>query len=70
MCLNILVCVCHFHPADRRVCPQLGVFAYYTIITGEMNVPGPVAVDSPFIYRPDKRQQVWRFIFYAYLHMG
>lgn len=46
------------------------MFAYYTIITGEMNVAGPVAVDSPFIYRPDKRQQVWRFIFYAYLHAG
>ncbi|XP_071545619.1 rhomboid-related protein 3-like [Panulirus ornatus] len=49
---------------------QLGVFAYYTITTGEMNVAGPVAVDSLFIYRPDKRHHVWRFIFYAFLHAG
>ncbi|XP_053641505.2 protein rhomboid isoform X1 [Cherax quadricarinatus] len=49
---------------------QLGVFAYYTVTTGEMNVAGPVAVDSLFIYRPDKRHHVWRFIFYAFLHAG
>ncbi|ROT62859.1 putative protein rhomboid-like [Penaeus vannamei] len=65
-----------FGPSSRhqelhsRLFLALGVFAYYTVITGEMNVAGPVPIDSPFIYRPDKRHHVWRFFFYAFLHAG
>ncbi|CAL4099287.1 unnamed protein product [Meganyctiphanes norvegica] len=49
---------------------QLSVFVYYTAITGEMTITGPVPLESPFIYRPDKRHHIWRFLIYAFLHAG
>ncbi|CAH1389062.1 unnamed protein product [Nezara viridula] len=48
----------------------LGFFTYYTVATGEMNPAGPVPIDSVFIYRPDKREEIWRFFFYMVLHAG
>ena len=49
---------------------QLGFFAYHTLTTGQADPAGPVPIDSIFIYRPDKRQEVWRFLFYMVLHAG
>ncbi|PRD27505.1 UNVERIFIED_CONTAM: rho [Trichonephila clavipes] len=49
---------------------ELGFFTYYTASTGEITTTGPVPIDSPFIYRPDKREEVWRFFFYMLLHAG
>ncbi|CAH0389212.1 unnamed protein product [Bemisia tabaci] len=49
---------------------ELCFFTYYTLMTGEMNPSRPVPTDSIFIYRPDKRLQVWRFVFYMVLHAG
>lgn len=49
---------------------QLGFFAYYTLTSGEADPAGPVPYDSIFIYRPDKRQEVWRFVTYMILHAG
>lgn len=49
---------------------QLGFFIYYTVTTGEVNPAGPVPIDSIFIYRPDKRIEIWRFILYMMLHAG
>ncbi|XP_064478990.1 protein rhomboid-like isoform X2 [Ornithodoros turicata] len=49
---------------------ELGFFTYYTVITGAVTTTGPVPIDSFFIYRPDKRIEVWRFIFYMVLHAG
>ncbi|EZA48800.1 Protein rhomboid [Ooceraea biroi] len=37
---------------------------------GEVNTSGPVPIDSVFIYRPDKRLELWRFAFYMFLHAG
>ena len=37
---------------------------------GEVNPSGPVPIDSVFIYRPDKRLELWRFAFYMFLHAG
>lgn len=48
----------------------MGFFTYYTVITGEVNPSGPVPIDSVFIYRPDKRVEVWRFLLYMVLHAG
>lgn len=31
---------------------------------------GPVPIDSLFIYRPDKRHELWRFMSYMFLHAG
>nr|KAF7435941.1 hypothetical protein H0235_004132 [Vespula pensylvanica] len=45
-------------------------FTYYTVIKGEVNPSGPVPIDSVFIYRPDKRLELWRFAFYMFLHAG
>lgn len=52
---------------------QLGFFAYYTLISGQAeqaDQAGPVPFDSLFIYRPDKRQEIWRFLLYMILHAG
>ncbi|CAB0018423.1 unnamed protein product [Nesidiocoris tenuis] len=43
---------------------ELGFFIYYNVVKGE------VPFDSIFIYRPDKRLEVWRFFFYMVLHAG
>ncbi|KAK3914231.1 Protein spitz [Frankliniella fusca] len=48
----------------------LGFFTYYWVAMGEVSPSGPVPIDSVFIYRPDKRQEIWRFIFYMVLHAG
>ncbi|XP_013779444.1 protein rhomboid-like, partial [Limulus polyphemus] len=48
----------------------LGFFSYYTVSMGEITTTGPVPIDSLFIYRPDKRLEVWRFFFYMVLHAG
>jgi rhomboid-related protein 1/2/3 len=49
---------------------QLGFFAYHTLISDEADPAGPVLIDSLFIYRPDKRGEIWRFVFYMVLHAG
>ncbi|XP_043686829.1 protein rhomboid [Vespula pensylvanica] len=49
---------------------ELCFFTYYTVIKGEVNPSGPVPIDSVFIYRPDKRLELWRFAFYMFLHAG
>uniref|UniRef100_A0A8D9ATC5 Protein rhomboid n=1 Tax=Cacopsylla melanoneura TaxID=428564 RepID=A0A8D9ATC5_9HEMI len=49
---------------------ELGFFTYYTISTGDLSPLGTVPIDSVFIYRPDKRSEVWRFLFYMVLHAG
>ncbi|KAG8042114.1 hypothetical protein G9C98_000105 [Cotesia typhae] len=49
---------------------HLGFFTYYTVAMGEVNPSGPVPIDSVFIYRPDKRLELWRFAFYMFLHAG
>ncbi|XP_067129225.1 rhomboid-related protein 2-like [Centruroides vittatus] len=49
---------------------ELSVFIYYTVTVGSITSKGPVPIDSMFIYRPDKRSQFWRFIFYVVLHAG
>ena len=49
---------------------QLGFFTYYTVVMGEINPSGPVPINSVFIYRPDKRGEIWRFLCYMVLHAG
>lgn len=50
---------------------QLSFFTYHIFTSGHAADPaGPVPIDSIFIYRPDKRQEVWRFLFYMVLHAG
>nr|CAD7452174.1 unnamed protein product [Timema tahoe] len=56
-------------PPLRRI-RMLGFFTYYTVAMGEINPSGPVPIDSVFIYRPDKRLEIWRFLFYMVLHAG
>ncbi|XP_055336563.1 protein rhomboid-like [Paramacrobiotus metropolitanus] len=49
---------------------ELAVFIYYGIVMGSVSTIGPVPIDSPFIYRPDRRLEIWRFITYSFLHAG
>lgn len=43
---------------------------YHTLATGETAATGPVPSDSMFIYRPDRRHEIWRFVLYMVLHAG
>ncbi|XP_055377175.1 protein rhomboid [Condylostylus longicornis] len=50
---------------------ELGFFIYHTLTSEYTTDPiGPIPIDSIFIYRPDKRHEVWRFIFYMVVHAG
>ncbi|XP_017028847.1 protein rhomboid isoform X2 [Drosophila kikkawai] len=49
---------------------ELGFFVYHSLVTGEAAARGPIPSDSMFIYRPDKRHEIWRFLFYMVLHAG
>lgn len=40
----------------------------YHLITNEAN--SSVPIDSIFIYRPDKKHEIWRFFLYMLLHAG
>ncbi|XP_056416566.1 rhomboid-related protein 2 [Hyla sarda] len=51
---------------------ELGVFIYYAVwmpqkqwITLDSGI-----TNSPFIYRPDKREEAWRFLSYMLVHAG
>lgn len=46
------------------------MFTYHTLTSGQADPSGPVPIDSIFIYRPDKRYEIWRFLFYMVLHAG
>ncbi|XP_075162410.1 rhomboid serine protease stem cell tumor [Haematobia irritans] len=50
---------------------ELTLFTYHTVNAGGGTDPvGPVPIDSLFIYRPDKRHELWRFMSYMFLHAG
>jgi len=49
---------------------ELAFFIFYWTQEGGVSPSGPVPVDSMFIYRPDKRSEIWRFVLYLVLHAG
>lgn len=42
------------------------IFFVYHLLTNETNATVPI--DSIFIYRPDKKHEVWRFLLYMLIH--
>ena len=52
------------------LCVQLGCFVYYCMESRMITLNGPVPVHSIFIYRPDRRLELWRFVLYMLLHAG
>ncbi|XP_064618782.1 rhomboid-related protein 3-like isoform X2 [Lineus longissimus] len=50
---------------------EICCFIYYLVdLDKGLTSSGPVPADSIFIYRPDKRAEVWRFICYMFIHSG
>ncbi|EDV96426.1 protein rhomboid isoform X1 [Drosophila grimshawi] len=49
---------------------ELAFFVYHSLAMGETAPSGPIPTDSMFIYRPDKRHEIWRFVLYMVLHAG
>lgn len=51
---------------------QLIFFSYYAVASqsGPVTTNGPIPIDSLFIYRPDRKVEVWRFFLYMVLHAG
>lgn len=47
------------------------MFAWYAWGAGGVAAAaGPVPVDSPLVYRPDRRRELWRFLTYSVVHAG
>lgn len=49
---------------------EIGCFIYHCIDAQDITPNGPVPLESLFIYRPDKRLEMWRFLFYMLIHAG
>lgn len=50
---------------------QIALYLYYAFESGEgISATKPVPVDSPLILNPYKREQVWRFVTYMFVHVG
>lgn len=47
---------------------EIACFLYHTITNNQSN--SSVPIDSMFIYRPDKKHEIWRFVLYMLLHAG
>lgn len=47
---------------------EIACFLYHTITNTNSN--SSVPIDSMFIYRPDKKHEIWRFVLYMLLHAG
>jgi len=55
-------------------CSQIGVFVYHVVIlTNEgrsVGTEGPAYVKGPFIFNPNKKIEVWRYLTYMFVHSG
>ncbi|XP_041364745.1 rhomboid-related protein 3-like [Gigantopelta aegis] len=49
---------------------EIGCFIYYGLEAGTIEANGPVPINSVFIYRPDRRLELWRFLLYMLIHAG
>ncbi|KHJ48989.1 peptidase, S54 family [Trichuris suis] len=49
---------------------ELLSYVYYNAALTDSQQASKLPLDSLFIYRPDKRVQIWRFIFYILIHAG
>ncbi|XP_045213221.2 rhomboid-related protein 3-like isoform X1 [Mercenaria mercenaria] len=49
---------------------EVGCFLYHSLDSGRVTVNGPLPVTSVFIYRPDRRIEIWRFVLYMFIHAG
>ncbi|WAQ95848.1 RHBL3-like protein [Mya arenaria] len=49
---------------------EIGCFMYYSVDGGRLTINGPLPLSSIFIYRPDRRIEIWRFVFYMFIHAG
>lgn len=69
-----------YHADYDRCCPpplfvimisllEIGVFLYdYMTVDFQPELNSPISSDSVLIYRPDRRQEIWRFVSYMVLH--
>lgn len=48
---------------------SLSLFAFQFVIF-VAGLAGPYLDDSPYIYRPDRRSEIWRYVTYMLLHEG
>jgi len=53
---------------------QIGVFVYHVLILTNqghtVGPEGPAYIDGPLIFNPYKREEVWRFLTYMFVHSG
>ena len=53
---------------------QISVFVYHVILLTNIGLTvgadGPVYIQSPLIFNPDKKKEVWRFLSYMFVHSG
>ncbi|CAD5123641.1 DgyrCDS11968 [Dimorphilus gyrociliatus] len=49
---------------------EIVCYLYYAIKEGSFKLSGSVPNQSFLLYTPDRRQELWRFVFYMFLHAG
>uniref|UniRef100_A0A915EU43 EF-hand domain-containing protein n=1 Tax=Ditylenchus dipsaci TaxID=166011 RepID=A0A915EU43_9BILA len=49
---------------------QLAVYIYYAAKEREWSATSPVPTSSPFILSPIRKQEVWRYFTYMFIHVG
>jgi len=53
---------------------QIGVFVYHVIILAsqdrQVGPDGPAYIEGPLIFNPHKKEEVWRFFTYMFVHSG
>jgi len=55
-------------------CSQVGVFIYHVVLlAGEdktVGPEGPAYIQGPLIFNPLKKEEIWRFLTYMFVHSG
>ena len=49
---------------------EIAFFIYYCVVLKEVSAIGPVPWQSSLIYNPCRRDQIWRFGTYIFIHAG
>ncbi|KAI6184335.1 Rhomboid protease [Aphelenchoides bicaudatus] len=50
---------------------EISFYLYYTFKDGgHLEINGPQPIDSPYILNPNKKEQIWRYLTYMFIHIG
>ncbi|VDM53757.1 unnamed protein product [Angiostrongylus costaricensis] len=52
-------------------CTLIAIYIYYTVESNKgLSITGPVPTKSVLIFNPYRKEELWRFITYMFIHIG